>query len=628
MEKPSELKPRWQFWIDRGGTFTDIVARRPDGRLLTHKLLSENPGRYTDAALAGIRYFLGLGHDAPIPSERIEAVKMGTTVATNALLERKGEPTLLVVTKGFRDALRIGYQNRPHIFARHIIMPEMLYADVIEVRERVGPRGEVLVPLDLEGAENELRAAFARGLRAVAIVFMHGYRYPAHERQVAQAAREIGFTQVSASHEVSPLMKFVSRGDTTVADAYLSPILCRYVERMARELHGSRLLFMQSNGGLAEAHRFRGKDSILSGPAGGVVGAVRTALAAGFDKVIGFDMGGTSTDVSHYAGELERAFETQVAGVRLRAPMLCIHTVAAGGGSILHFDGMRYRVGPESAGAYPGPACYRANGPLTITDCNVMLGKLQPKFFPRVFGACGDQPLDAEIVRGKFEDLAAEITAATGDNRSPVEVAEGFVQVAIENMANAIKKISVQRGYDVTAYCLCCFGGAAGQHACSVADALAMDKVFIHAHAGVLSAYGMGLAEVSVMRERAIEAKLDPALMPGLRTVFEELATEGREYLSDQGSPRWRVAKRVHLRYEGTDSALTVNFAAPNHMIEQFEEAYRQRYGFLMADRPLVVEAVSVEVTGLGDVSEEPPAAAISCREGRQRPALRHPLRS
>jgi len=607
MEKPSELKPRWQFWIDRGGTFTDIVARKPDGRVLTHKLLSENPGRYTDAALAGIRYFLGLSHDAPIPSEGIEAVKMGTTVATNALLERKGEPTLLVVTKGFRDALRIGYQNRPHIFARHIIMPEMLYADVIEVRERVGPRGEVLVPLDLGGAENELRAAFARGLRAVAIVFMHGYRYPVHERQVAQKAREIGFTQVSASHEVSPLIKFVSRGDTTVADAYLSPILSRYVERMTRELHGSRLLFMQSNGGLAEAHRFRGKDSILSGPAGGVVGAVRTALAAGFDKVIGFDMGGTSTDVSHYAGELERALETQVAGVRLRAPMLCIHTVAAGGGSILHFDGMRYRVGPESAGAYPGPACYRANGPLTITDCNVMLGKLQPKFFPCVFGACGDQPLDAEIVRGKFEDLAAEITAAIGDNRSPVEVAEGFVQVAIENMANAIKKISVQRGYDVTAYCLCCFGGAAGQHACSVADALAMDKVFIHAHAGVLSAYGMGLAEVSVMRERAIEAKLDPALMPGLRTVFEELATEGREYSRDQGSPRWRVAKRVHLRYEGTDSALTVNSAAPNHMIEQFEQAYRQRYGFLMTDRPLVVEAVSVEMTGLGDVSEEPP---------------------
>ncbi|MGH8703163.1 MAG: hydantoinase/oxoprolinase family protein, partial [Burkholderiales bacterium] len=424
----------------------------------------------------------------------------------------------LVVTKGFRDALRIGYQNRPDIFARHIIVPEMLYADVIEVRERVGPRGEVLVPLDLEGAENAMRAAFARGLRAVAIVFMHGYRYPAHEWQVAQAAREIGFTQVSASHEVSPLMKLVSRGDTAVADAYLSPILCRDIERMARELHGSRLLFMQSNGGLAEAHRFRGKDSILSGPAGGVVGAVRTALAAGFDKVIGFDMGGTSTDVSHYAGELERAFETRVAGVRLRAPMLCIHTVAAGGGSILHFDGMRYRVGPESAGAYPGPACYRANGPLTITDCNVMLGKLQARFFPRLFGASADQPLDEGVVRRKFQELAAEITTATGGSRSPLEVAEGFVQVAIENMANAIKKISVQRGYDVTAYCLCCFGGAAGQHACLVADALAMDKVFIHAHAGVLSAYGMGLAEVSVMRERAIEAKLDPAVMPGLRT--------------------------------------------------------------------------------------------------------------
>ncbi len=607
MDKPFELQPRWQFWIDRGGTFTDIVARRPDGRILAHKLLSENPGRYTDAALAGIRYFLGLGPDTPIPSERIESVKMGTTVATNALLERKGEPTLLVVTQGFRDALRIGYQNRPDIFARHIIMPEILYADVIEVRERVGARGEVLVPLDLEGAENEMRAAFARGLRAVAIVFMHGYRYLAHERQVAQAAREIGFTQVSASHEVSPLMKFVSRGDTTVADAYLSPLLGRYVERMAGELHGSRLLFMQSNGGLAETHRFRGKNSILSGPAGGVVGAVRTALAAGFDKIIGFDMGGTSTDVSHYAGELERTFETQVGGVRLRAPMLCIHTVAAGGGSILHFDGMRYRVGPESAGACPGPACYRANGPLTITDCNVMLGKLQPKFFPCVFGACGDQPLNAEIVRGKFEGLAVEITAVTGDSRSPLEVAEGFVRVAIENMANAIKKISVQRGYDVTAYRLCCFGGAAGQHACLVADALAMDKVFIHAHAGVLSAYGLGLAEVSVMRERAIEAKLDPAVMPRLRAVFEELAKEGRKDLSGQRNPRWHVAERVHLRYEGTDSALTVDFAAPKHMIEQFEQLYRQRYSFLMVDRPLVVEAVSVEVTGLGEDSEDRP---------------------
>ncbi|MGH2618384.1 MAG: hydantoinase/oxoprolinase family protein, partial [Thermomicrobiales bacterium] len=411
----------WQFWIDRGGTFTDIVARSPGGRLLTHKLLSENPGRYSDASLAGIRHILDLSGDIPIPSDRIEAVKMGTTVATNALLERKGEPTVLAITQGFRDALRIGYLNRPHIFARHILLPEMLYTHVIEVTERVNARGEVLLPLDLQGVESELRAAFERGFRAIAIVFMHGYRYPGHEQQVAEIARQIGFTQVSASHEVSPLMKLVSRGDTTVADAYLCPILRRYIDRVAQELGGTRLMLMQSNGGLASAEHFRGKDSILSGPAGGVVGGVRTALAAGFDRVIGFDMGGTSTDVWHYAGEFERSFEAHVVGMRLRAPMLSIHSVAAGGGSILHFDGMRYQVGPDSAAAWPGPTCYCHDGPLTITDCNVMLGKLQPNFFPRLFGPNGDQPLDAEVVVRKFEDLAAEIQAATGDQRTPVE---------------------------------------------------------------------------------------------------------------------------------------------------------------------------------------------------------------
>jgi 5-oxoprolinase (ATP-hydrolysing) len=525
----------------------------------------------------------------------------------------------LAITQGFRDALRIGYQNRPHIFARHILLPEMLYAHVIEVTERVTARGEVLLSLDLQGVESELHAAFERGFRAIAIVLMYGYRYPSHEQQVAEIARQIGFTQVSASHEVSPLMKLVSRGDTTVADAYLSPLLRRYVEHVARELRSTRLMFMQSNGGLASAEHFRGKDSILSGPAGGVVGGVRTALAAGFDKVIGFDMGGTSTDVWHYAGEFERSFEAHVAGVRLRAPMLSIHTVAAGGGSILHFDGMRYRVGPDSAAAWPGPACYRHDGPLTITDCNVMLGKLQANFFPRVFGPNGDQPLDSEVVVRKFEHLAAEIQAATGDQRTPVEVAEGFVQVAVENMANAIKKISVQRGYDVPEYTLCCFGAAAGQHACLVADALAMEKVFIHPYAGVLSAYGMGLADVSVMRERAIEAALEPGLMPRLRAVCEELAAEGREELIRQEIPeeRHHTIRRLHLRYEGTDSAVLVNFAEPDNMRRQFEQQYRQRYGFLMSGRSLIVEAASVEVTGLAEVSERGPPPAQTAEDRR-----------
>jgi len=478
---------RWQFWIDRGGTFTDIVARRPDGSIATHKLLSENPGRYRDAALAGIRKILNLNEGQPIPAGAIDAVKMGTTVATNALLERKGERTVLFITRGFRDALRIAYQNRPRLFDRQIVLPEMLYSEVFEVEERIGARGEVLLPLDFPRTRKDLEKACAEGFRSIAIVFMHGYRFPLHERQVAELARQAGFTQISASHRVSPLMKLVGRGDTTVVDAYLSPILRRYVEQVAAELEGVRLLFMQSNGGLTDARRFQGKDAILSGPAGGIVGAVRTSLAAGFDRIIGFDMGGTSTDVSHYAGEFEREFETRVAGVRMRAPMMSVHTVAAGGGSILHFDGARYRVGPDSAGANPGPACYRRGGPLTVTDANLMLGKIQPKYFPQVFGEDGNDELDAESVKQKFSIL----TKTIGDGRSREQVAEGFVQIAVGNMANAIKHISVQRGHDVTRYTLCCFGGAAGQHACLVADALAMTRVFIHPYAGVLSAYGM-----------------------------------------------------------------------------------------------------------------------------------------
>ena len=608
---------RWQFWVDRGGTFTDVVARRPDGALVTHKLLSDNPERYPDAALAGMRALLGVAPDAAIPGASIEAVKMGTTVATNALLERKGEPTVLFVTRGFRDALRIAYQNRPRIFDRHIVLPGVLHQEVVEVEERVGARGEVLVPLDEASTRADLERMAAAGFRSVAIVLMHGYRFTDHEARVADLARAAGFEQVSVSHRVSPLMKFVGRGDTTVVDAYLSPILRRYVERVAAELPGVRLMFMQSNGGLTDARRFQGKDSILSGPAGGIVGAVRTSLAAGFDKIIAFDMGGTSTDVSHFAGtqlsDLEREFETRVAGVRMRAPMMSIHTVAAGGGSILHFDGARYRVGPDSAGANPGPASYRRGGPLAVTDANVMLGKVQPGYFPGVFGARGDQPLDAGVVRDKFATLAGEIRRATGDLRTPEQVAEGFVDIAVGNMANAIKHISVQRGHDVTEYTLCCFGGAAGQHACLVADALAMTRVFIHPFAGVLSAYGMGLADQTAMREKAIEARLEEANRGLLENPLEALATAARDELLAQGVPdsRIRMVRRAHLRYEGTDSALIVLFGTPEEMLSRFEAAYRKQYSFLMPGKALIVEAVSVEAIGAG---ESPPEREVAGR--------------
>src|SRR5471032_2041624 len=542
----------WQFWIDRGGTFTDIVARQPDGRLRTHKLLSENPERYRDAAIA------------VIPVERIEAVKMGTTVATNALLERKGEPTALAVTRGFRDALRIAYQNRPRLFDRHIVLPELLYSHVIEIEERIGAHGDTIVALDRDAARAGLQAAYDRGLRTLAIVFMHGYRYSAHETLVAEIAREIGFKQISVSHQVSPMMKLVARGDTTVVDAYLSPILRRYVDQVAAEMPGVNLQFMQSNGGLTDARAFQGKDSILSGPAGGIVGMVRASRLAGFDKVIGFDMGGTSTDVSHYSGEFERVFETQVAGVRMRAPMMSIHTVAAGGGSILHFDGSRYRVGPDSAGANPGPASYRRGGPLAVTDCNVMLGKIQPAHFPHLFGADGKQALDASTVRQQFAAMASDIEAATGKPTSAEAVAEGFIEIAVGNMANAIKQISVQRGHDVTEYTLTSFGGAGGQHACLVADALGMTTVFVHSLAGVMSAYGMGLADQTAMREASVEARLTGESQPDLEARLHALGRQARADLHHQGVADERIAliRRVHLRYEGTDSALIVLFGS------------------------------------------------------------------
>ena len=650
---------RWEFWIDRGGTFTDVVARRPDGTLAVHKLLSENPGRYDDPAVAGIRHLLSVPAGEPIPAERISVVRLGTTVATNALLERTGEPTVLVITAGFADALRIAYQERPAIFARQIIRPEMVYSRVIEAAERIGPHGEVVVPLDAERVARDLRAAYHDGFRSVAVVCMHGYRYPAHETRIGEIARAAGFTQVSESHATSPLMKLISRGDTTLVDAYLSPIIARYVDRVASELGGVRLQFMQSNGGLTEAHLFRGKDAILSGPAGGIVGMARTAQAAGFGRVIGFDMGGTSTDVSHFAGEFERQYETQVGGVRMRAPMLSIYTVAAGGGSVLHFDGSRYRVGPDSAGADPGPAAYRRGGPLTVTDANIMLGRIQPGYFPAVFGASGGEPADVAIVQEKFTALARQIGDATGakpagartaaskataggttaqeadaegaaaggaaadgagaeSEPAPEQVAAGFLEIAVANMANAIKKISVQRGYDITRYVLATFGGAGGQHACAVADALGITEVLIHPLAGVLSAYGMGLADVTAMRERSVEAPLSAGLLPELDRVAGALAADalaalvkagagpagpaepeapGKPGEADEAGPNGvRHVRRAQLRYEGTDTALPVPLGPLPQMLADFERSYRQFFSFLMRDKAIIAEAVSVEL--------------------------------
>ena len=605
----------WRFWIDRGGTFTDIVAQRPDGQLLVHKLLSESPSQYTDAAVHGIRQFLGVSAGA-IPSGMIAEVKMGTTVATNALLERKGERTLLAITRGFRDALRIGYQHRPKLFERKIVLPSQLYEKTVEIDERVTAEGTTIRELDEEAARQALKVAFDQGIRAVAIVFMHAYRYPRHEIRVAEIARALGFTQISTSHETATLMKLVGRGDTTVADAYLSPILKRYVNQVTRELGPDvPLSFMQSNGGLTAAARFRGKDSILSGPAGGIVGMARTATSAGFDRVIGFDMGGTSTDVSHFDGVYERSFETIVAGVRLRAPMMNINTVAAGGGSICRFDGGRFRVGPDSAGANPGPASYRRGGPLTITDCNVMTGKLQPAIFPHVFGPQGNLPLDVDEVKKKFLELADDVEAATGQRLDPHAIAEGFLAIAVDNMANAIKQVSVARGYDVSAYTLACFGGAGGQHACLVADALGMTRIMIHPLAGVLSAYGMGLAETRVMKQATVEAPLDAASIPRLTALASDMKRAGEAEIEEQGVPRTRTRaeQRVHVKYDGSDSAIEVDIGSLAEMAERFEAAYLRRFAFSMPGTPLVAESLSVEVIGASESADaEVPALRLT----------------
>ena len=602
----------WDFWIDRGGTFTDVVGRDPEGRLHSHKLLSNNPERYRDAAEQGIRDLLALAPGAAIPEGAIGAVKMGTTVATNALLERKGEAVLLLITQGFRDLLRIGYQARPDLFALNIARPDVLYDRVAEVAERLDASGQVVTPLDEAAVRRDLQAGFDSGLRAVAIAFLHGYLNPEHEMRVAQIARDIGFTQVSVSHEVSRLAKLVSRGDTTVVDAYLSPILRRYVDQVAEALslgHAcEKLLFMQSSGGLTDAALFQGRDAILSGPAGGIVGMVRTGEAAGFDRLIGFDMGGTSTDVSHYAGQYERSFETEVAGVRMRAPMMDIHTVAAGGGSVCTFRDGRFQVGPESAGADPGPACYRRGGPLTVTDCNVFLGKLSPDHFPPVFGPDGNQPLDVEASRRGFEALTQEINRASGQQLSPQEVAEGFLRIAVDNMANAIKKISVERGHDVSGYTLQCFGGAGGQHACLVADALGMSRVLIHPFAGVLSAYGMGLAEIRSLREAQADCPLGD--LAQVRALADQLAQAAREEVAAQGVADITVLTHAHIRYAGSHQTLDVPFGPAAQMAADFAEAHQARFGFAPPGRELLIDMIAVEA--IGQTGEQPVALEMA----------------
>ncbi|OED44569.1 5-oxoprolinase [Chromatiales bacterium (ex Bugula neritina AB1)] len=609
---------QWDFWIDRGGTFTDIVARDPDGAIHAHKLLSENPAAYRDAAIQGIRDLLDLAPSAPIPSEKISAVKMGTTVATNALLERKGDPTALVTTRGFRDALAIGHQARADIFARQIIKPELLYDEVIEIDERVRSDGTVEQAPDPIEVKAVLQRLHDSGIRSIAIVCMHAYAYPQHEKILEEIAAAIGFTQVSVSHKVSPLMRFTGRGDTTVVDAYLSPILQRYVDQVAAELTAgskadTRLMFMMSSGGLTEAALFKGKDAVLSGPAGGVVGAVEVSRIAGFDRVIGFDMGGTSTDVSHYEGALERTFDTVVAGVRVQAPMMMIHTVAAGGGSILHYDGSRYRVGPDSAGAHPGPACYRHNGPLTVTDANVMVGKLKPEYFPAIFGPGQNQRLDTATVERRFQQLAMDI----GDGRTAEEVASGYLAIAVENMANAIKKISVQRGYDITRYALTCFGGAGGQHACQVADALGMTRVLIHPHSGILSAYGMGMANIRANRSQAVVKSLADTLLSELESVLDQLAGQVKKELHSQGvtDAEIQVVQRFYLRYDGTDTAMPIDKSSLSNMITRFEQAHKAQFGFIFQDKSIFVE--SVEIEGIGGASEITEAANVETRQQR-----------
>ena len=592
----------WQFWIDRGGTFTDIVAKKPDGKIIIDKLLSENSDAYKDAAVAGIRRILDLKNEDKIPTDIISSVKMGTTVATNALLERKGDRTLLLITKGFGDLLRIGYQNRPLLFDLSIKLPELLYERVVEVSERLNEKGEVVTELNEEEVRNSLIKAKSDGINSVAIAFMHSYINPDHENKIEQIAKEENFNQISVSHKVSPLIKLVGRGDTTVVDAYLSPILRRYVNQVSEELQDTKstqLMFMQSNGGLTDANLFQGKDALLSGPAGGVVSMTQTGKQAGFNKLIGFDMGGTSTDVCHFAGEFERSFETELAGVRIRAPMMQINTVAAGGGSILSYKDGRFQVGPESAGAIPGPASYGRGGPLTVTDCNVLLGKLNPDFFPKVFGKTGDQPLNFEIVKKKFSDLSDIISKEKNEPMMDIfKMAEGFLKIAVENMANAIKKISIQKGYDVTNYMLNCFGGAGGQHACNVADSLGISNVMIHPYAGVLSAYGMGLAEIRSIREGHFEKNITNIL--DADNLIEILSSQAKKDLNNQDISDASIIllKNAFLHYKGSHQNLEIKFDTPENMRKSFEQEHKKRFGFFVEDREIFIEMLTVEAVG------------------------------
>ncbi len=604
-------RPKWQFWIDRGGTFTDVIGKNPKGKIATQKLLSENPKQYKDAAIQGIRDLLSIDRKESIPMHQIDSIKMGTTVATNALLERKGERTLLAITKGFADILRIGYQQRPKLFSLDIQLPDMIYSDIVEIDERVDIKGDVLIKLDLSNTKKILTEAFNEGFKSIAIVLLHGYRYQEHEIQISVIAKQIGFEQISVSHKISPLMKIIPRGDTTVVDAYLSPILRRYVNQVKAELgqtqqNFGKLMFMQSNGGLTDANYFQGKDAILSGPAGGVVGMVKTGEKIGLHKLIGFDMGGTSTDVCHYNSEYERTLETELAGVRLRSPMMLINTVAAGGGSILYFDGSRYRVGPDSAGAFPGPACYRNGGPLTVTDCNVMIGKLNPDFFPKVFGPNGNQKLDLKIVETKFTTLAKEISSSTNKSVTPLEVAEGFLFIAVESMANAIKKISVQRGYDVSSYALSCFGGAGGQHACMVADKLGINKIHLHPYAGVLSAFGIGLADIRTINDLAIELNLDEKAIKHISEKFEDLRSTGKEDLVAQNLNEniFEYVDRVYLRYKDSDTSLAIKFDIYSSMKLNFENAHRARFGFISPEQAIIIESIQSEVSCQSDQFE------------------------
>ncbi len=619
----------FKVFVDRGGTFTDVIAVTDDQEIINnistdnqrfciftlpnqrwiilYKLLSENPERYQDAVIQGIRDIMGVNSYELLDTKQLEVIKMGTTVATNALLERKGDRTVLLITKGFKDALRIGYQNRPNLFDLNIILPSMLYESVIEVAERYDVNGHELKAVNTEQVCQDLKQVYDQGIKSCAIVFMHSFRYPDHENKVRKIAENIGFTQVSVSHQVSPLMKLVARGDTTVVDAYLSPILKRYIDQVLSQLPDVRLMFMKSDGGLADAHEFHGKDSILSGPAGGIVGAVQTSLRAGFKEIITFDMGGTSTDVAHFNGEYERQIDNEIAGTRIRVPMLSIHTVAAGGGSILFFDGFSFRVGPESAGANPGPACYRRGGPLTVTDANVMVGKIRPSYFPAIFGNQENLPLDQEIVNQKFTQLAQDVSRVTGNLTTPEKVADGFILIAVQNMANAIKKVSLQKGYDVTQYALTSFGGAGGQVCCLIADILGIKTIFLHPYAGVLSAYGMGLADICVIQEKAIEQLLTQDLIPQLDDSIIELETQGKHKLNSNGSGlQEKVNKKVNLKYQGTDSTLLIDFADdPETMIKAFETEHRSRYGFIQSNKSLIVESISVEVIQQMETPEE-----------------------